>query len=712
MAEDKNREWEQAWRIVNETGANLFLTGKAGTGKTTFLRKLRNRRFEKGRVAGKRCVVVAPTGIAAVNAGGMTIHSFFQLSTSIYLPGVEVQSDVPRRFDRFSKNKLNVIRSMDLLVIDEVSMVRADLLDAVDSSLRRHRDPGKPFGGVQVLLVGDLQQLPPVAKDEEWQLLSRVYATPYFFSSNAYESGRFAMLELKKIYRQNDGHFLEILNRVRDNRADSTVLAELNKRVITDFRPPRGEQYIRLVTHNAQASQINDDELAAIPEPGRTYGARIKGEFAENAYPADSQLMLKRGAQVMCLRNDPDEGYYNGMLAKVDSLHTDGVTVRTDDGRFIHVGACEWENIKYTFDEKSGAIHEKVDGTFSQLPLRLAWAITIHKSQGLTFDRAIIDASHAFAFGQTYVALSRCRELEGIVLSAPLTPAAIQCDPAVINFLHCAARITDSQLDGLRMEFRDAMISEAFGIDDVRRSFDALHSIVSDTFASIYPSLLRQYSLCDMELRDLQEVARKFAVQRGRLAHDPLMLSTRIASAADYFNTALQRLNELVANTPAECGDKASGKRLAERLADLKHTIFVKRHVWTNLGEENLDPQEYMRLKSQAGAVLEMKNGNAVARPNGSVGRTAHSMNAASDEMTHPRLFTALCEWRAQLAKEMEVPAFVINSNKGLAVVAEHCPRTESDLLKLDNWGAQRVRQYGAAVLKIVADYLSKTGQE
>ncbi|MCR5820757.1 MAG: AAA family ATPase [Bacteroidaceae bacterium] len=424
-----NQELDLARNYAFYTNRNIFLTGKAGTGKTTFLRELVT-------TSRKRIIVTAPTGVAAINAGGSTIHSFFQIGPGLYLPDGHMTTgrDAKNRFS-FSKQKLSIIRSLDMLVIDEISMVRGDLLDAVGEVLRRHRRNDKPFGGVQLLLIGDLRQLAPVATDEEWTLLQQFYDSPYFFSSHELMRTDFVCIELKKVYRQEDAVFIDILNRVREGKVDSDSLRLLNSRFMPHFSPPDGGDWITLVTHNWQADRLNGMKLDALTSQPYVFDARIKGEFPELSYPNDMRLTLKVGAQVMFCKNDPSASkeYYNGKIGRI--LHISGNTVTVVCGeQKIEVGRVNWENIRYTTDTATGEIREDVIGLFSQIPLRLAWAITIHKSQGLTFEHAIIDAGRAFSHGQVYVALSRCRTINGLILSSPISPSVISADPCVTRF--------------------------------------------------------------------------------------------------------------------------------------------------------------------------------------------------------------------------------------------------------------------------------------
>lgn len=452
----ENNELKAAWDFVEKTGRSVFLTGKAGTGKTTFLRDV-------VRSSSKRVVVVAPTGIAAINAGGVTIHSFFQLPLHPFIPGVRMESKFA-----FSKEKRSIICTIDILVIDEISMVRSDLLDAVDSVLRRFRDRTKPFGGVQLLMIGDLQQLTPVVTDEEASLLSQYYSTPYFFGSHALEKIDYVTIELKKVYRQQDEAFISILNAVRSGRPSADVMRELNARYIPDFTPDPEEGYIRLATHNNTANSYNEQQLEQLEGPLHSFQAEINGTFPEYSYPTELQLDLKEGAQVMFVKNDPssEKRYYNGKIGHVVEFLEDMILVKCpDEDEVIAVEPLEWENSRYVINEQTQEMETEVQGVFRQYPLRLAWAITIHKSQGLTFDKAIIDAAASFASGQVYVALSRCRTLEGMVLATPLRQSAVMTDLRVEDYIEIqekAAAESLSRLESIKEEYFSQLLGDMF----------------------------------------------------------------------------------------------------------------------------------------------------------------------------------------------------------------------------------------------------------
>lgn len=588
-----------AWDIIETTNTNLFLTGKAGTGKTTFLRRLKEE-------SSKRIVVVAPTGIAAINAEGVTIHSFFQLSFAPFIPNYNLKE---QQF-RFSKQKINVIRSIDTLVIDEISMVRADLLDAVDSVLRRFRKNNLPFGGVQMVMIGDLGQLAPVAKDDEWQMLSRYYATPYFFSSLALQRTRYAIVELTKVYRQSDKRFLDILNKVRENRADAAVLSALNSRYIPNFKPRKEDGYIRLTTHNWQAQRINDHELELLPGKPYTYTATIEGKYPEMLFPTDETLTLKTGAQVMFVKNDSsaDKAYYNGMIGTIAAIDAEGFTVTAKDtGENIRVQPEQWDNTRYVLNEKTNEISEEVEGTFTQFPVKTAWAITVHKSQGLTFDHAIIDVQRAFTHGQTYVALSRCRTLEGMVLSAPLPQSAIIRDEAVDEYATHAIEHTPSegQIEQLQRDYYLSVVSELFDFRPLLDSFNRMIDLLTGHFRRAYPKLILEYKARLGTIKtQMYDVAERFKLQYNQIVistadyqHDP-HLQERLTKGATYFARTLSDVEQLVKSTKVTTDTQDVKKRFTEQHAALKEIIMQKRALLNYVKDEGFRLNDYLHQRA------------------------------------------------------------------------------------------------------------------
>jgi ATP-dependent exoDNAse (exonuclease V) alpha subunit len=421
-----NEQFSKALHLLQHGTHNVFVTGKAGTGKSTLLRYFRAH-------TSKKIVVLAPTGVAAINVSGETIHSFFR-----FKPGT-----TPDKVTRARKKDAETYKALDAIVIDEVSMARADLMDCVDAFMRLNgRAPGEPFGGVQLILFGDLYQLPPVVTAHERDLFSSYYETPYFFSAKAFAAARLEYLELEKIYRQKDQGFIDILNGIRNNRVSAAQLAALNRRVGADVETDRRGLIVRLLTTNADAAAINNERLRSLDGRAHVYKAEISGEFSRDSYPADEELHLKAGAQVMLLNNDAHGRWVNGTMASVADImrglpgEEDVVHVRLDDGSVEPVEPHAWELFHFSYDKEAGKIKTETAGTFRQYPLKLAWGVTIHKSQGKTFERAVIDLGRrAFAAGQTYVALSRCVALDGLSLARAVRPSDVMTDWRIRRYL-------------------------------------------------------------------------------------------------------------------------------------------------------------------------------------------------------------------------------------------------------------------------------------
>lgn len=437
-----NTIFQKAVAFVNQTNKHLFLTGKAGTGKTTFLKYIKENSF-------KKMAVVAPTGVAAINAGGVTIHSFFQLPFGPFIPTENTffsrhTGEINNRTSllknlRLTGDKKQVILELDLLVIDEISMVRADLLDAVDTVMRHVRKQfSTPFGGVQMIYIGDLFQLPPVAKYDEWEILKEYYKSPFFFDAQVLNHVPPLFIELKKIYRQKDDSFIKILNNIRNNCCTPDDLKQLRQYYNPAFLPGKDENYITLTSHNNKADIINQRELEKLGERMYTYPAKITGEFYEKSFPAEKALQLKKGAQIMFIKNDKGENrkFYNGKIGVITRIESEKIVVSfPNEKEELDLEQETWGNIRYNYSNERDALEEEELGTFTQYPIRLAWAITIHKSQGLTFEKAIIDAGSSFAPGQVYVSLSRLTSLQGLVLYSHISPACISTDNRVIEFV-------------------------------------------------------------------------------------------------------------------------------------------------------------------------------------------------------------------------------------------------------------------------------------
>ena len=595
-----NPELRTAWDFVENTGRSIFLTGKAGTGKTTFLKTI----VERSR---KRPIVVAPTGVAAINAGGVTIHSFFQLPLTPFVPGAKVES----KFE-FGRDKRKIIASIDLLIIDEISMVRADLLDAIDAVLRRFRQHHLPFGGVQLLMIGDLAQLTPVVTPEDERMLKPYYDTPYFFGSKALQQIDYVTIQLEHVYRQQDISFIEILNQVREGHPSPEALAQLNSRCKPAFIPRPEEQYIRLTTHNQLANFYNESELQKLPGRSFMFRAEIEGTFPEYSYPTALTLVLKLGAQVMFVKNDPSGShlYYNGRIGRVTYVDQHKILVLCEgDTDAIEVEPLEWENTRYTLNPTTREIETDVQGVFRQYPLRLAWAITIHKSQGLTFDRAIIDANQSFAPGQVYVALSRCRTLEGLVLATPLQPRAIINDERVDAYIaqqEADAQRSIGQLPTLKQEYERHLLLQLFDFRPLLYQQETMVRIFAEYF---YHSQASLKQLHDQTLMGLQQrvmaVAAKWQQTILAMAIEHLRdadFLERVKRSADYFATTLDDLLQkpLKLTASVETNNKQAKQRLANALADEQQAFKTHSVLLSRIAQQGFTVISYLKEKQMA----------------------------------------------------------------------------------------------------------------
>ncbi len=597
---EQNSNLRTAWDFVENTGRSIFLTGKAGTGKTTFLKTV----VERSR---KRPIVVAPTGVAAINAGGVTIHSFFQLPFSPYVPGAKIES----KFD-FGREKRKLIASIDLLIIDEISMVRADLLDAIDTVLRRYRDHFLPFGGVQLLMIGDLAQLTPVVTPEDEHILKPYYDTPYFFGSKALQQIDYVTIQLTHVYRQQDESFIALLNEIRSGHPSADALVKLNARCQRAFIPTPEDPFIRLTTHNNLANFYNESELQKLPGRAYTYRAEIKGTFPDYSYPTAETLMLKPGAQVMFVKNDPsgEHLYYNGRIGRVMEASEKRLTVYCmGDAEAIEVEPLEWENTRYTLNEKTREIESEVQGTFKQLPLRLAWAITIHKSQGLTFDRAIIDANQSFAPGQVYVALSRCRTLEGLVLATPLEARAIINDLRVDNYIaqqENEAERSIQQLPMLKQEYERYLLLQLFDFRPLLFYQESMVRIFAEFFYHSHASLKQLHDQTLLDLRQhVIDISDKWQQKIKAMPIDAIRdadFLDRVKRSAAYFSDQLNNIlsKPLELSAKVETNNKQARRRLDNVLADLHQTWLARRYLLTKIAENGFTVSYFLKEKQMS----------------------------------------------------------------------------------------------------------------
>ena len=554
---DRDKEnifFNLASEVINFTNCNLFLTGKAGTGKTTFLKFIREHTT-------KSTVVVAPTGVAAINAGGVTMHSFFQLpfipflasETRLFGNSATVDRHGLLKNIRFNKQKLELITNLELLIIDEVSMLRADMLDAIDEILRHfRRKPNQTFGGVQVLFIGDLFQLPPVVSDNEWTLMKDYYVSPFFFSAKVIEKHPPLFVELKKIYRQKEEQFIDLLNNIRHNQLKPADIGLLQSR----FKPEAAQQLdkaITLTTHNYMADKINLQELQKLTNPLFQFEGDVQGDFSDKTLPTEKQLSLKVGAQIMFLKNDSDPAkrYFNGKLATVKNLSSNKIAVVLADSEVeMDIEREKWSNVRYVLNKETNKIEEEELGSFTQYPIRLAWAITIHKSQGLTFDKAIIDAGSSFAAGQVYVALSRCRTLDGIVLLSHINQSSIKSDERIIQFSALENKVEEIEaiLKTEKPKFAAQLLLKTFDWNSLVLELQFFEELTQekklpeqDWLIGVAVGLLEQ-------AKKQQEIADRFIKQLDQILGsnpiDEVVLNDRVIKAKQYFAQLLH--NELI----------------------------------------------------------------------------------------------------------------------------------------------------------------------
>ncbi len=711
MTLQSNHKLQLAAEFICYTNKHLFLTGKAGTGKTTFLQNLKNITF-------KRHVIVAPTGVAAINAGGVTIHSFFQLPFGPQIPE-ELAHRIPAhendakhaasRYHRFTKEKINIIKSIDLLVIDEISMVRADMLDAIDEVLRRHRDRNKPFGGLQLLMIGDLQQLAPIAKEDEWRLLRNYYESVYFFSSKALQKTDYVSIELTEVYRQSDVGFIDLLGKIRDNKLDNETIKILEKRHFPNFSPGEDEGYITLTTHNFQAYGINTKRLDALQGKTYQFAAEIKGEFPEYNYPTEKNLLLKIGSQVMFVKNDPSpmKEFYNGKIGKVIDIDDEIIRVQCpDDSATIEVGPLEWNNCKYSLDDNTHEISETVVGSFTQYPLKLAWAVTIHKSQGLTFDKAIIDANQAFAHGQVYVALSRCRTLEGMVLSSNINKQTLKTDHTISQYVNKIETNSpdEKHLEQAKHQYQQTLIAELFDFSIfqhrlifllrfIEKNDTHFDKVLAEVFHNMKQTL--QSNIVYVAGNFMREVDKHLQNQPDIERNEPLQ--ARIKKACVYF---LPQFEEIIKMIPKiESDNKTVLKTATEQLHRFENEAGVK---LASLAEcsKGFNISNYLETRAKASIEKAYKTKKDV------------SEDLAPDHLAHPKLFNLIKQWRNRLANAENLSHYRIISRKAMMQIADTLPLNKNELLDIKGLGIKKIKQYGGEILDIIQHYIEENEME
>ena len=712
----KDHLFELAENYVSHTGISVFLTGRAGTGKTTFLKYIVKN-------TPKRCVVLAPTGVAAINAGGVTIHSFFQLPLCPYLPDVKelvTEYQLPEAHRQLRKEKVKIIKTLDLLIIDEISMVRADLLDAVDAVMRRYRHSNKPFGGVQLLMIGDAHQLPPVVTEQDEPWLRKVYKSPFFFHSKVMQKLKYITIELQTVYRQSDTSFLDILNSIRDGVMDNATYRMLNSRLDPRFNPDdsvavSGSRWIRLTTHNRQADNINQEKLEALKTKLYTFYADIEGNFPENTLPAEKVLQLKEGAQVMFLRNDSREGrYYNGKIATVTDIdYGDGITVTDENGDEIRVPVEKWENIQYQIDKETKEIVPVVEGTFSQYPLRAAWAVTIHKSQGLTFDNVIIDAASAFSFGQVYVALSRCRTLEGIVLSSPISQSCLFNNSDVSGFHEQFQPVTEMerQLEASRAEYFMNILKECFTFSELERLTGWTGGIFNNHLKNTYPDQTLRLEECRRKVRDVEKIAESFRRQIDSIGPDNRPhLDERVRKAAGYFLPILIEVaSDITPIMSVSIDNKEVKKTLSEASGELLPELSMHLQGLKEILENGFSIESYLKIRNDAllssspkTTIKKIKEPKPVKEK---VVKTKPTIEEIYSDNRHPELIQPLIDWRTEQYIAQNIRAYWVLTQRTLLEIADTCPTTKEELLAVSGFGLAKWKQYGQEILDLIAKH-------
>ncbi|KAA9041491.1 AAA family ATPase [Ginsengibacter hankyongi] len=697
---ERNEVFDLAYRFVTETSENIFLTGKAGTGKTTFLKYLKEN-------CAKNIIVAAPTGVAAINAGGVTLHSLFQLPFHPFLPTKNNNDELLAKI-RFNKQRQQLLRKMELLVIDEISMVRCDTMDAIDTILKSvRRNYSTPFGGVQLLCIGDLFQLPPVAQRHEWSILQEYYPSPFFFDSIVAREQMPLLIELNKIYRQKEDSFVALLNKVRNNNMSGDDFEDLHLRYNPAFRPAIEEKYITLTSHNNQADQINARELQKLLPPSYKYEAIIEGDFPENNYPADGSLVLKLGAQVMFLKNDViSKRYFNGKIGIVKSLDDEEIIVECD-GADISVSMETWENSRYVLDRIDGKLQQETLGTFTQFPLRLAWAITIHKSQGLTFEKVMIDAGAAFSSGQVYVALSRCTNLDGIVLLSKIPAEAIYSNDNVTKG-HQALTHKGSLADrfaGARQIYTQQLLEEIFSFNEISTVADALSYQIKEHSDKLNQEGIEWIANFKNDFLADKKIGLKFVSQVSTLMKDePVienneMLQKRINAAANHFEQKIAGYQQSLKNHPLITEHREVANIINEYMNQLALSLYSTNYFL-----------QYCKQPFSVTSFLQHKL--KFAQPAFRLSIYASGKKQSFTDVPNVELYEMLKQWRDEICDKSGMPIYMIANRATLTEIATYLPLTKKDLLQISGFGKAKVDKYGDDVLQLVQEYCSANNIE
>lgn len=699
-----NVKFGLAIELVNQSSRNIFITGKAGTGKTTFLKYIREN-------CAKRIAVVAPTGVAAINAGGVTMHSFFQLPLPLFIPdspGFRQQNEqVTTRNSllaklRMTNEKKRLLQELELLIIDEISMVRCDMLDAIDLILRHiRRKQHERFGGVQVLFIGDMFQLPPVIKDHEWNILKDFYRSPYFFDSYVLGNEQPIYIEFDKIYRQSEEQFIGLLNQVRNNELDETGLQLLEDRYNPGFRNNNGDGFITLTTHNDKARIKNETELKKLDALLFSYQAQIEGDFPETAYPAENLLQLKVGSQVMFIKNDSEKikRYFNGKIGIVTELDNEKIFVRcNDDPEAIEVGKEKWENIRYTLNKSTRQLDEEVLGSFTQYPLRLAWAITIHKSQGLTFEKLIIDAGESFAAGQVYVALSRCTTLGGVILQSRIKRAGMFTDIRILDLSkrNHSHHLLEEELQNAKRSYQLSILLSLFDYQQLVEETKSISKYLHEHGSSFAPDSLDWINELAKMASELKLTATKFQSQIKVLfaqEEDPGMndkLAERLKAGSHYFIQEQNRILKILQAAPVTDA-RVHANELNEGIKEIFTQLSLKKHLMEGCPEK-LEIESYHKRKKNF--VLPSFTINVYA-----------GVAKQRIESPHPLLYQRLRKLRDDICGEKDLPIYIVAGSATLEEMTRYLPQSLEELRKISGFGDVKIEKYGKPFLDIILAY-------